>query len=155
MHCRIPWTWEQCLSAWRAISILAQAQSQMTSASCGTTARPSMNPAAMCTRAVTSCQDSSTSNGSRPKLPAPTVRPTNHALNLQIPFPRPDIFSVIAFFLLRSGIFSEPSRNVYQGCDELSDFFDQQWKQAKLPTPTISPYTILCILKNYHDCQIK
>lgn len=67
------------------------------------------------------------------KLPAPTVRPTNHVLNLQTPVSLPDIFGVIVPFLLRSLLFSQPSRHVYQSCDELSAFFDQQWKQAKLP----------------------
>ena len=33
--------------------------------------------------------------------------------------------------------FNEPGSDVYQSCDELSGFFDQQWKQAKLPAPTV------------------
>jgi len=43
------------------------------------------------------------------KLPAPTVRPTNHVLNLQTPFPLPDIFSVIVLFLLRSNLSVSPA----------------------------------------------
>ncbi len=34
--------------------------------------------------------------------------------------------------------FNEPGSDVFQSCDELSGFFDQQWKQAKLPAPTVS-----------------
>ena len=33
--------------------------------------------------------------------------------------------------------FNEPGSDVYQSCNELSGFFDQQWKQAKLPAPTV------------------
>jgi hypothetical protein len=35
--------------------------------------------------------------------------------------------------------FNEPGSDVYQSCDELAGFFDQQWKQAKLPPPLVSP----------------
>ena len=33
--------------------------------------------------------------------------------------------------------FNEPGSDVYQSCDELSGIFDQLWKQAKLPPPTV------------------
>ena len=33
--------------------------------------------------------------------------------------------------------FNEPGSDVYQSCNELSGIFDQLWKQAKLPPPTV------------------
>lgn len=39
--------------------------------------------------------------------------------------------------------FNEPGSDVYQSCDELAGFFDQQWKQAKLPPPSV----MLCTSK--------
>ena len=38
--------------------------------------------------------------------------------------------------------FNEPGSDVFHSCDELSGFFDQQWKQAKLPGPTVSPHPL-------------
>ena len=50
--------------------------------------------------------------------------------------------------------FNEPGSDVYQSCDELSGFFDQQWKQAKLPAPTVSspsPVTSSLILTSHYS----
>lgn len=35
--------------------------------------------------------------------------------------------------------FNEPGSDVFQSCDELAGFYDQLWKQAKLPAPTVRP----------------
>ena len=46
--------------------------------------------------------------------------------------------------------FNEPGSDVFQSCDELSGFFDQQWKQAKLPAPTVRlPLPITSAHTNY------
>ncbi len=34
--------------------------------------------------------------------------------------------------------FNEPGSEVYKACDELAGFFDQLWRQARLPCPSPS-----------------